>query len=445
MRRWVWALAVLTAGCGQQVLEVPLPDAPGTRSLLVAMRHDDDLTVYALDREAEPSSWQLPALPELRGEVRLAALLYPETLAELGQGPGVLDQDPEGVPPRDPGGGRFLRTVTAGAAGAWAETTTLPTDLAFRLPAPEDTAHCKMLDMKVRNLGELGRVLVAFPEPGGGVLAINRFGVVFRIDETSIVRTGTVGLSNVFAGTRTATGAIWLSGRAPPLAVGTLEGGFQPAPAPPTQQLIRWMATPTRADAPSELFALTRYGVLLRRGEGEWRETPLDLSYGSDLIGALRWLGPDKVAAVAPLWGTVEVVEGGVRADAVRVNIVFGYLTALAELDGQLYGLTDNGLLVAFHPRDYEAVASIPDAAAADSLTTFAGGLLVTTRGPFASHYQVGKSPCPMVGPDSGAYPDTNNITWTAVVSGDVAYLFTSHAIGEDSDSARVVTVRIME
>lgn len=440
MRRWAWALAALGAGCSQQVVEVALPDVPGTRSILVAMRYDDRLTVYAVDREAEPSSWALPGLPEVHGDVRLAALLYPETLAELGREAGELLVDPAGEPPPSPRRGRFQLTVEGGAPSGWAEVGALDADLDFQL-VPLPRGHCRTPRFVARDLGTPGRVLAAFPLPEGGVLAINRFGLAFRIHEDVVEPLGSVGLEHVTAGTRTATGTYWLAGYDPLVSAGDGPGHFRPVTQPAIHDAVRWMAAPTRADAPAEVFALTRYGALLRWFEGGWQSQDLTLSAGSDHFGALEWLGPGRVAALSPLQSIVSMVEvNGERSDVV-LDVVDATVD-LALMDDQLYGLTVSGLLVRLESNTYSTLAQlqVPEATKADTLTPFQGGLLATARGPWITHYQFDKLPCPGV-----KVPDLEHEVWTAVVSGDVAYLFTGQAAMADEASSWVVTVRLGE
>ena len=432
------ALAVLTFGCGAEVVQVELPDVPGTRAMLVGVRYEGRLTLYAIDREAAPDTSALPGIAALKTDARLVALLYPETLAELDWRPGPLIEDPDGALPPEPAGGRFELTVAGGRAGAWEKVAAASSELTFRLPVrPPDRSHCVGLQATVRSMPGPGRVLVALPEPEGGVLAVDVFGDAFRITEAEIEPLGPTGVPAVFAGVRTATGAIWLSGYGGALWSGTLQGGFQPVVGPPRSETIRWLAVPPTLDTPAELFTLSRTGTLARRAGGQWRKTVLIPSLGSDHQGDLTWLGPDSVAAVSPLTGVLSLVSAGV-ADHIGIHITQGTLWDVARLDGLLYGLTDHGLVVRFVGLDFTQEAFIPEATSSNTVTAFAGGLLVTARGLRLFHHIPGKLPCPVMGPQ-----DVDHEIWTAVAAGDAVYLFTGNPSEWDSEPARVVVVRV--
>lgn len=428
---------MLAAGCSAPVVEVALPDVPGTRALLVGVRYEQRLEVYAVDPEASPDTWTLPLIPALRSDAVMFAMMYSEHLQSLEWAPGHLLQDPQGDLPPRPDGGRFELTITNGQPGAWSAVDEPSSELAFRLAArAPDLSHCRVLDTTVRTLGPPGRVLAAFPEPEGGVLAINISGDAFRITEATIEPLGPTGVDVVFGGTRTATGTIWLSGYAGDLWSGTLETGFRRRPHPPHQDTIRWMVAPPTSNTPAELFTLSRDGVLARLADGAWRSTNLALSNGSDHQGDLTWLGPDAVAAVSPLTGVLSLVSSGVSTD-IDVRGTRGTLWDAALLNGTLYGLTDLGLVVRFVGEEFTEQAFIEDAALSNTLTPIADGLLVAARGLRLFHLILGKPPCPVTVPQ-----DLDHEIWTTVVSDGAAYLFTGHPGDWDSESARVVVVR---
>jgi hypothetical protein len=439
--RWAWLLAASCAGCGGGVVEVALPVTPGTRALLVGVRHEERLSVYAVDAEAAPDTWTLPGVPALRGgEARLLALLYDQPLAELGRAPGLLVQDPRGEPPPDAAEGTFELTVAEGKAGTWTPVGAPSSDLAFRLPRrPLDQRHCRTLDVEVQTFDEPGRVLVMFPEPGGGLLAINVHGTAYRVDEDGAapIRLGPTGVDTAFAGARTSTGAIWLAGYGHDLRSGTLEAGFTRRPGAPEVDTARWMVAPPTGDTPPELFFLGRGGILHRLSADGWRRTDLVLSNGSDHQGALMWTGPDEVAAISPLTGVLSYVRGGVP-EHVGIHTTRGTLLAMARLEGQLYGLTDLGLIVRFLGLEYVEETFIEDASASNTLSPLGGGLLVGARGLRLFHHIPGQDPCPLMGPLA---PDHE--IWAAVTAGDVAYLTTGHPEDWDDEPARLVKVRL--
>ena len=437
-RRSAYGVLALIAGCSTEVVELALPDPEGTHAVLVGLLYRDELSVFAVDRDATPDRWTLPGVPRLTGDARLFAMLYTSSLADLGLAPGKVQLDPAGVDPPVPEIGVYEAAVTAGVAGRWRDLPALPPELQFKLPVSTTQGHCRSLAVSARVLPTPGRVMAAVAEPAGGIFALNVLGEGFRITRSEVTELGAVGPLGAFGAARTATGAVYLGGLLGQLWVGTPEGGFEALTPRPHHETIRYLATSAPGVAPPEVYALARTGALERRRGGAWADIPLTPGDAADRWGALLWRGPGRVAAVAPLSNVLSLVDED-RVREVHVDLsVYGDLSSLAELKGQLYGVGGQGAILRFEDDAFGMDGKLAGARFNLEMRALGEGLLVASRGTQLRHYIPGNPPCPMVRP-----VDEDKVAWASVVAGDTAYVFFADSDIIEDPASLVVTVEL--
>lgn len=443
MRSWLLSSALLVASCAAPVLQVDLPPPPAlAQSLLTGVLHDGRLSVFAVDLEADPQTWALPAVERRRGDARFFAMYYERSLEllDLQAGPQTLVD--EGVAP-SPSSSIFLRTVSDDDEGGWLPVEGLSGKLQFRLPErPVDQSKCRPMRISAHRMPTDKRITVALPQSGGRVFAVSVDGQGFMIDGAEISDIGRVVDDTVLSGVELSDGVTWLSGHDGRLWSGVPSGTFANTHQLRPGQTARYLAGPSPGmEVPplSELFALSSTGSLSQLGYwGGWRADKelVREDEPSTREGGLLWLAPDRAAALIPGTGRYFRIDIGVVTEYEVAPERVGRVDSIAANYGAVFGITDNGDLVRFTEQG-ETIAletQLGQAVSDPQLMSVSDGFLIVNRPstlrfwyrPTALDAREGVVPpniiCPAIPwPEAG-----DSIVWGHAVVGETAYLFMS-------------------
>lgn len=138
-----WALL----GCGSTELTIPLPLEPETKSVVLALEHEGELAVFAIDAVVEEGGRRFPLQRVLSSDADLAltALLYDVPLDRLDLAAGEIPRAAAGeeTRPLPDAGGRYRAVLSGDELSEWATIAALEGELAsFRIRAPVRETAC---------------------------------------------------------------------------------------------------------------------------------------------------------------------------------------------------------------------------------------------------------------------------------------------------------------
>ena len=328
---------MLLGGCGEQVVRVDVPGLERARAWIVAVRDEQRTTLYAQEVAGDEPvlSFEIDSL----GEYDVQAVLYSETLAELGFAAGELptvDDEPRVPVPQ----GVAEHTLTKDAKGeptGWVESPARPAWLSAVQIRGEASrcARFSVTSLDVVPTASRNNNWGFAVTSGSEVVAGTDLGELFTIDVSghATAISGPPEVLRATASVLDGQGGIWLGDTFGRLWFGDVEK------APSTWALRAGFTPVGRIDymdlSPdgTELVVLTRDGAVAAYSiaTDAWRVLHrLQVDAGGR--GGVLALGPDDFLAGGPFANTVTRIRGGVAEQEV-VGAEAG-VTSLREVPG---------------------------------------------------------------------------------------------------------------
>jgi hypothetical protein len=304
--------ALHTAGCsGEEPLRLELPISTDHRAGIIAIEHRSTLEVQAIDLTSSALEGIVidydDSIPP-----RIFALLYRETLNELGLGAGLLlpaqpGQHSEALPQPDD---LFESEVREGIASVWERVLELnQTLMAFRRAADSPCADFEVSTLTLTSTGggsfacALSAREALVGTDSGGVAVVDVDGRVTELEVRPLRPiAGVAAFSN-----RTPSNRILVGGDRGQLMIGTVTGNVLELEEIAVSPLGEHFST-LEGFENGTVFTLSHHGVFERYTNGQWTELfNFDTEKSS---GALSIVSSDEAVAVWPNETFVARVRG---------------------------------------------------------------------------------------------------------------------------------------
>jgi hypothetical protein len=351
------AAALTASACSGEIVRLELPDTTGSRALLVAVDHQNELRITALNIDPLTKPELLPVLDPLAETASFAVALYANTLEELGLTEGPIPRntdEPDRMLPLPTAARYHQLEVLDGRAVRWNQIPSAPALIGeFRYRSPQEL--CRRFDGQTVELDFVPRVML--PDPQGAIVIEGRTNGLQRVTPAGVEPLGAVPttvLPVVVSAWRAPNGEFFFGSHDGIVARGQL-GAFEPMPPIPSLKSIVKLVGPSEPSAPFELYALQLEGSLWRyQNESGWTRLSdgiAEESFGDNAV--LLWLSPGHAFTVPAQMDRIDALyfeyTGGDRARSFMLPFgLFGSIGAATVYRDRPFAVTELSKVIRF-------------------------------------------------------------------------------------------------
>lgn len=337
MRAPVLLGALLAASCGgNDTLWIGSPPTSGMRSMLVAVDQGGVLNVSAASLDPDPGGLVFPIADREAGAVRFEALLYPQTLVELGLEAGAVAEAPETDPfgPLPSTSEVYVSQVEPGNGSVsmpWTRAGAMSQRVAsFRMKRNTPPSSCAKFKVTLLSLDDAGHGTIALALDRDRALVATTLQRFYVVTRTSVRALNAPLNTPHRAAARDENGVLWLGGDRGEVWRATLADSLMPAPVTtaPSGEHVRGIF----GDA-EELYTAGEDGSIERYAGGQWtlvKKFPKPT--GNTSSRSVAVLRHGEAVAVSPLSPKVVRYSDGVITE--EPTTVPDGITAVAHVPG---------------------------------------------------------------------------------------------------------------
>lgn len=350
------ALLLLVTCADAKVVPLDLPRPDGMLSMLVGVEADNSFRIYAYALDDSIDDATFPHLETFEGNARVYAFFYNRPLDELGLEKGEVprERDPAKQMDLPDFDAAYRQDVNEDAEGQeWEMIETSGAAIGFSITRPPvDTSHCpQAFDLEVFPLETTERFNAAAPVGPDEVLGFSRMGTVVRITPNGVemVATSTDAPDDIRAAAPAKNGEVWLGLGDGTIVRGHPDRGYTTAYTIEAADPVQFMDGPPNPDAvDEELYAITRFGKLIRYDGTEWTQLhDFGLRETSERFGAMTWVQPELAVTIPPgtvtfgIWRREQLFE---ISSEHAILAVYAGMTRMR--DGRVVAMTTQGLVL---------------------------------------------------------------------------------------------------